>query len=85
MGETVEYKDEEYNVEVDNYYPGTPAYTSGLPEDCYPEELSEIEWHADTGDTLINAAIENDEQACKEIEEQLLQIAYGYHEDMELH
>lgn len=81
MGQTVEYNNIEYNVEIDNYYPGRPAYISGLPEDCYPEDSDEIEWHADTGEILIDMAIHNDNDACEEITNQLLDIVRNYEPD----
>jgi hypothetical protein len=48
-----------YDVLVTHFYPGCPAKLSGPPEDCYPEEASELEWEAATGneemDYLLNA------------------------------
>jgi hypothetical protein len=42
---TIEHAGLLFEVEVLDYYPGHPAYISGPPEDCYPEEYEEIEYH----------------------------------------
>ena len=44
----------ELEVEIEFTYSHTPAYITGLPEDCYPEE-SDFEWSHDETHEGYNA------------------------------
>lgn len=77
MGETVEINGEEYNIEIDSFHAGDPGRLYGPPEKCYPPEPPEIEWHADTGCTLTDAAIHSNADLCEEITEKMTEICMG--------
>lgn len=44
FGTMIVSRDFDWDVEVKfQYHPGRPAYTSGLPENCYPSEPDDVE------------------------------------------
>ena len=47
-------------VKVCNYSSFKEAEISKAPEDCYPEEIEEIEWYACTGNDLLDEYINCD-------------------------
>ena len=45
-------------IKVTHFDGGRDAYTSGLPEDCYPAEPWEIEWEWNTGSEEANELLD---------------------------
>jgi len=70
----VEFNGKIYQIEVDSYNPKVDAIIHREPENCYEYEPEEVEWHANTGCILTDIALENSEEACEQIEEQLFEI-----------
>ena len=70
--------DLEFDVEVDSFTAFNPGVSSGPPENCYPPEGGEIEWHVSEDQPLcefIQAALDNNETWTTNIEEQLIEIS----------
>ena len=67
-------EDTEIPITITTYHPGRPAYTSGLPENCYPEEPGELEWEygEDVSEFMVEA-IERIQEWQDLIEQQALE------------
>jgi hypothetical protein len=74
--------DYHYKVIVTHFREGCPAHVSGLPEDCFPAEETELEWEALTGDTATDYLLNNcSEQMEDTIHEQLLDFILSEEHD----
>jgi len=61
---TITILDLEFDVIVDSITPYDVGRSSGPPEDCYPPEGGEVEWHIDEDHPIaefIQTAIDNNE------------------------
>ena len=71
---TITILDLEFDVVVDSYTSYDPGRTSGPPEDCYPPEGGEIEWHVDEDHPIgefIQAALDSNSDWVESVEEQI--------------
>lgn len=72
---TITILDLEFEVIVDNITPFDRGRTFGPPEDCYPPEGGEIEWHVDEAQPIaefIQMAIDNNDSWKESVEEQII-------------
>lgn len=72
----VEYLDRTFEIEVDSFSPYVPAKLNGLPEDCYPEEGEELEFHCseDNNDCeFLDFMLEQSDCFRASIEEQIIE------------
>ena len=71
---TITILDLEFDVVVDSYTSYDPGRIHGPPEDCYPPEGGEIEWHVEDDHPIgefIQAAIDNNSEWVESVEEQI--------------
>lgn len=64
-----------FDVIIDSQTPYDPGRTYGPPENCYPPEGGELEWHVDEDCPIaefVQAAIDNNEDWRESVEEQIL-------------
>lgn len=83
---TITILDLEFEVIIDSATPFDPGKTSGPPEDCYPPEGGEIEWHVDEDQPIaefIQTALDNNEDWEELVEQQLLEDLQGEPESSE--
>lgn len=57
---TLEVREVVCLVVIDSYTPGDPGRTSGPPEDCWPPEPPEVEWHLEDAAGVRLEALEAD-------------------------
>jgi len=84
MTYTVAILDLEFEIEVDSWSAFDPGRTSGPPENCYPPEGGEVEWHVDEDfrcSEFIQAALDNNEDWCEKIHEQLYEQLSSHADD----
>ena len=71
---TITILDLEFGVDVDSFTAYDPGCTSGPPEECYPPEGGEIEWHVEDDHPIgefIQAALDNNPEWIELVEEQI--------------
>ena len=71
---TITILDLEFEVVIDSISPFNPGRSYGPPEDCYPPEGGEVEWHVDDEQPIaefIQIAIDNNEDWKESVEEQI--------------
>jgi hypothetical protein len=72
----------EFNVFVE-FFPGTPGFTTGAPEDCYPDEPAELESYEVLSISLKKPALFNADDLAggeEEFGEELLALALAENE-----
>lgn len=59
---TIDVKGYDTIITVTDFSDSVEARTSGPPEDCSPAEPGHVDWHANTGNDMLNEYIDNDDE-----------------------